>query len=162
MKFPRIIHLDVSDSRVFDPAAEPGEPAVPGSFAFAETDPGTLSGKDLRAFTSGWLGVGSFGRATFVQVGELDDAGFDDAVERLAGHFVTHYGAPDLETARPVAREEIEDAAKLCEGAPGTLLAIEREMTADGLAERVYVVPHDQTEGPAPAWRTDDEGDGTA
>ncbi len=69
MKFPRCIRLDPSDLNIYRLAAEPGEWAVAGGFAFAEADPGafdnpgTFNNKDKLAFQSGWLGTESFGRA---------------------------------------------------------------------------------------------------
>ena len=157
MKFPRIIHLDPSDARVFDPPAEPGEPALPGSFAFTDTDPESLGNKARRAFHHGWLGIGSFGRATFVQIGEIDEAGFEDVVEQLTVHFVAHYGAPNREAAHPVARAQAEDAVELCTGAPGTLLSIERDMTEQGLSERVRAIHREPARDPAPAWTIDND-----
>ena len=113
MRFPRTIRLDSSDLQVFDPAAAAGEPAVPGGFAFAGHEPETLAGKERQAFASGWLGTESFGRASLVEVGEISEAEFFQLVERLARHFVERYGAPDLATALPAAREEADYAAGL-------------------------------------------------
>jgi len=140
MKFPRSIRLDQSDLKVFAHPAEPGEWAVPGGFAFAGRDTAALVGKERVAFRSGWLGTGSFGRSTLVEVAEIDEAGFFAVVERLARHFVDGYGAPTLAAALPAAREEAEDAAGLCEHPLGSLLALEREATAEGVVERYRVV----------------------
>jgi len=41
MHFLRTVQLDASDLQVFEQAAEPGEWAVPGSFALLEIDPQT-------------------------------------------------------------------------------------------------------------------------
>ncbi len=140
MKFPRSIRLDQSDQSIFAPAAEPGEWAVPGSFAFAGTDATGLDGKEKLAFHTGWLGSDSFGRSTLVEVAEIDEAGFFAVVERLARHFVDGYGAPTLAAALPAAREEADYAAGLCEHPVGSLLALEREATADGTVERYRIV----------------------
>ncbi len=50
MKFLRAIRLDDSDTHVYEQASEPGEWAVPGSFAFLNTEPQSLQGKQLQAF----------------------------------------------------------------------------------------------------------------
>ena len=50
MKLLRTIRLDPSDTFVFDVAAEPGEWAVPGGFAFWDEDPAQMSGKRRQAF----------------------------------------------------------------------------------------------------------------
>ena len=78
MKLLRTIRLDPSDTFVFEQAAEPGEWAVSGAFAFWNSDPGTLEGKARTAFRSGFLGlmrlpcsaqpVGAFPPATFTSV----------------------------------------------------------------------------------------------
>ena len=65
-RLPRTIRLDASDTVIFDQAAEPGELAVPGGFAFWDEDPAQMSGKRRQAFRGGFLGLGSFGWATLV------------------------------------------------------------------------------------------------
>lgn len=157
MKFPRVIRLDTSDPRVFEHAAQPGEPAVPGSFAFADADPDTLERKQLLAFASGWLGTESFGRATLVEVAEIEEAEFFQVVERLARHFVQAYGAPDLASALPVAREEADYAAGLCEHKLHTLLAVEREPGPDGIRERFKVIQPHRAQDHARIWEVADE-----
>jgi hypothetical protein len=124
----RTIRLDPSDTVVFDRAAEPGEPAVVGSFMFWDEDPGSLTGRARQAFRSGFLGLGSFGFSTLVSVG---------AVTALAAHIRAHLGAPDEASARAAAEEEIAYAEGLAEGhEPGTVIALSRSVEADGVRER--------------------------
>ncbi|MEQ8804197.1 MAG: DUF6505 family protein [Rhodospirillales bacterium] len=146
MKFARTIRLDASDQNVFDIPAEPGEWAVAGTFEFlhgdfAGGDPAGWTNKQQLAFKSGWLGLGSFGRSTFVQVAVLPDGQVEDAVRALAGHLFEHYGAPDMMAALDAARGECRDMADLCDHPAGTLLAIERDLTDEGIAERVRIIP---------------------
>lgn len=155
MKFPLVVRLDASDPRVFHAAAEPGEPAVTGTFAFAGRDLSGLDNKDQLAFSNGWLGTVSFGRASFVEVGEIDEAAFFQTVERLARHFVEHYGAPSLAEALPVAREEADYAAGLCEHKLHTLLAVERESADEGVRERIKVIQPQRAEDHAKIWQID-------
>ena len=82
----------------------------------------------------------SFGRSTFVVVGEIDAAGYDGVVDRLAAHFVARHGAPDLDAARPAAREEAAFAASLCDHPVGTLITVERSFGPDGIVERFRTV----------------------
>jgi len=160
MKFPRSIRLDQSDPNVFTLAAEPGEWAVPGSFAFADRDPADLTGKDKLAFHTGWLGTGSFGRSTLVEVAEIDEAAFAAVIELLARHFVDTYGAPSLAAALHAARVEADDAVGLCEHPTGSLLALEREATADGITERFRLIRPDRATDHARIWEiVGDEGD---
>jgi len=136
MKLLRVVRFDDSDDRVFERAAEDGEWAVPGGFEFAGDTADTLVGKRRQAFANGFLGLAGFGRSTFVAVASADETTRRRLVEALADHFVDRYGAPDRAAALPVAEEEIAFAAELCgEYAPGTTLAVTRELGPDGVRE---------------------------
>ncbi len=140
MKFPRAVRLDESDTQVYASPAVPGEWAVPGSFVFVDKDPARLTGKELQAFGHGFLGVQSFGWSTLVEVAEIAEQEYQRVIDRLAGHFVERYGAPDLATALPAAREEASFAASICEHELHTLLMLERESGEEGIVERFKVV----------------------
>ena len=159
MKFPRCIRLDTSDLNIFHRAAEPGEWAVAGGFAFADSDPSEFDNKDKLAFQSGWLGTESFGRATLVEIAEIDEAAFAALIERLARHFVEAYGAPSLAEALPAARAEADEAAALCTHKLHSLLALEREMTEDGVAERFRVIRPERASDHARIWEIVPEAD---
>ncbi|KAB2919995.1 MAG: hypothetical protein F9K29_03830 [Hyphomicrobiaceae bacterium] len=133
MKLLKTIRFDGSDERVFDKAAEPGEWAVSGAFAFADRAPSSLTGKTRQAFANGFLGVASFGRSTFASVAHAS-AGEREEIERLlAQHFVAGYGAPDLDAALPAAREEVSFVEDLCRGVLiNTVFAVRRTWGADG------------------------------
>lgn len=136
MKLPRTIRLDPSDGFVFDRAADPGEWAVSGAFLFADDAPETITGKARVAMRSGFLGVASFGWSTLVTVTEASEDDRRAAEDALARHFVARLGAPDLDTARRAAREEIAFAASLCDHPVNTLLTVHRTHEDDGLVER--------------------------
>jgi hypothetical protein len=160
MKFARTIRLDPSDANVYPVAAEPGEWAITGTFAYVDGEPEAWSNKQQLAFKSGWLGTGSFGRSTFVQVAVIPDAEFEETVRRIAGHLYQEYGAPDMMAALDAARLEAEDMVQLCDHAAGTLLSIEREFDANGgVHERVRVVPRADTDGGGHAqiWRFEED-----
>ncbi len=159
MKFPRCIRLDASDLNIYARAAEPGEWLVPGGFAYADCDPDGLDRQARLAFHSAWLGSESFGHGTLAEVAEIDPAGFERVIERLAQHFVEHYGAPDLAAAKPVARAEAEEAAALCQHDLHTLLAIEREMTEAGVVERFRVITPSRAQDHAKVWEIVPEDD---
>lgn len=160
MKLARTIRLDVSDANVFPLAAEPGEWAVTGTFAFADSDPGGLGVKERIAFRDGWFGTESFGRATFVQVTELGQDDYDETVRRLAAHLFQDYGAPDMMAALNAARSEVDDMAALCAHAAGTLLAIEREFAEVSITERTRIVEPMGEGQHARIWSIEDDGDG--
>ena len=137
MKLARTIRLDESDSNVFELAAESGEWAISGGFEFSNWTEDDLTGKRRQAFANGWLSLDSFGRATFVSVTKIEPAELEALVEELAGHFVRYYGAPDLDAARGVAKDEIAYMRELCEEHEiNTLLAVSREMTDGGIKEQ--------------------------
>jgi uncharacterized protein DUF6505 len=126
MKLIRTIRLDPSDTFVFDQAAEPGEWAVTGTFMYAEGDPSALQGKSRAAFRSGFLGVGSLGWSTLVQIVDASDDDRRAAIDTLAKQLVTHFGAPTIEDAVAAAEEEFEFAASLCNHPLDTLIAMHR------------------------------------
>ncbi len=126
MKLLRTIRLDASDTFVFEAAAEPGEWAVSGAFAFWDRDPATLDGKARSAFRGGFLGVGSFGRSTLVQIIEATGTDRAELVDRLAQHLIAQYGAPTIEDARAAAEEEVVFAESLCSQPLDTLVAVHR------------------------------------
>ena len=136
MNLARAIHIDESDTRVFHSPARTGEWCLSGGFEFSNWDEGDLTGRARQAFANGWLGLETFGRVTFVAVTPLEPAEHARLVEALAEHFVTIYGAPDMDAARPVAEEEIAQMIDLCaDHAPNTLLAVSRELTEAGVRE---------------------------
>jgi len=126
MKLLRTIRLDQSDTFVFERAAEPGEWAVSGAFAFWASDPAGLEGKARSAFRSGFLGVESQGWSTLVQIVEASADDRASLVERLAQQLVEHYGAPDLNVARAAAEEEVVFAESLASQPQDTLVAVHR------------------------------------
>jgi hypothetical protein len=126
MKLLRTIRLDVSDTFVFEKAAEPGEWAVPGAFAFWDRDAAALEGKARSAFRGGFLGVASLGWSTLVQIVAASDADRQAVVDTLAQQLVANFGAPTLAEARAAAEEEVTFAETLCSQPQDTLVAVHR------------------------------------
>ena len=149
MKLLRTIRLDPSDTFVFDAAAEPGEWAVSGAFAFWDRDPTKLEGKARSAFRSGFLGLASFGRSTLVQIVEASEADRREIVDMLAKHLVDHYGAPDMNAARGAAEEEVAFAQSLCTPPQDTLIAVHRTYEDGAVREQFRSLQ--PREGPKPA-----------
>ena len=150
----RTIRLDPSDGILFAPAAAPGEWAVPGSFIFQGRDLATLDRKERVAFRSAFLGVDSFGFSTLAVVTRVSPAERALAVEALARALVQHFGAPDLDIARPAAEEEIAFAEELARGhEEGRLIALHREEDETGqIRERFRALrPREQTAWADPA-----------
>ncbi|WP_413720678.1 DUF6505 family protein [Silicimonas sp. MF1-12-2] len=142
MNFARVIRMDESDLNVFHAAAEPGEWAIPGTFAFSNWTEDDLTGKSRQEFAHGWLGLDSFGRASVVAVTSITEAERAALVDILAFHFTEAWGAPHIDAARPVAEEEIAHMAQMCsDQAENTLMVLERELTPTGVKDRFRLIP---------------------
>lgn len=159
-RFLRTIRFDGTDEFVFDKAANPDEWAVSGAFAFADFEPAAISGKTKQAFANGFLSLESFGRSTFTCVAEMDQPLRDRLERNLAHHFVEHYGAPDIESALPAARDEFTFVAGLVADLPiNSLFAVSREFDDDGrIREQFRRIEQRIAGGPiyARAWEIDD------
>jgi hypothetical protein len=148
-RLPRTVRLDRSDTLIFDPAAEPGEWAVPGGFEFWDESPAEMPGKRRQAFRGGFLGLASFGWSTLVEVAEASAEHRAAAVAVLAAHIRAKHGAPDEVAAQAAAEEEIAFAESLCDHAPGTILALSRSEERGEVRERFRTLhlrdtPHTQ------------------
>lgn len=126
MKLIRTIRLDASDTFVFEKAAEPGEWAVSGAFAFWNREPTELEGKTRTAFRSGFLGISSLGWSTLVQIVEASAADRLAAIDALAKQLVANFGAPSVADAAAAAEEEIAFVESLCTQPQDTLIAVHR------------------------------------
>ena len=131
MKLLRTIRLDPSDTFVFDPAAEQGEWAVSGAFAFWHRDPAHLQGKARSAFRSGFLGVRSLGWSTLVQIVAVTEEDRAALVDLLGQQLRAHFGAPDETAAHAAAEDEVAFVQSLCSEPQDTLIAVHR-MFEDG------------------------------
>lgn len=135
MKLLRTIRLDPSDTFVFARAAEPGEWAVSGAFAFGDADPATFEGKARAAFRAGFLGIASLGWSTLVQIVEARDEDHLAAIEMLAKQLLAQFGAPSVADAVRAAEEEIAFAASLCDRPIDTLVAVHRTFEDGAIRE---------------------------
>ncbi|MFN3655877.1 MAG: DUF6505 family protein [Pseudolabrys sp.] len=132
MKLLRTIRLDPSDTFVFEKAAEPGEWAVSGAFAFWHRDPDTLQGKARAAFRGGFLSVESLGWSTLVQIVEADESDRARVVATLAQQLLSHFSAPDIAAATAAAEDEVAFACSLCNQPQDTLIAVHRGFDESG------------------------------
>ena len=141
MKLARAINFDESDQNIFHQPARTGEWAISGGFEFSNWGEADLTGKSRQAFANGWLGVETYGRVTFVAATKIEPAEFEALADALAQHFVSIYGAPSLEQARPVALEELNHMADLCSDQDAnTLLSVSRELTETGVNEAYRII----------------------
>lgn len=138
IKLLRTIRFDQTDTRVFDHAAEPGEWACSGAFAFSEYD-GEFAGKTRQAFANGFLGLNSFGRATFATVGEASTEEREAIELTLAAHVLEAYGAPSIAAALLAVREEIDFVEDLCRDVPiNTVFTVRRMRDETGAIKEEF------------------------
>jgi phenylpyruvate tautomerase PptA (4-oxalocrotonate tautomerase family) len=135
VKLLRTIRLDPSDTFVFERAAEPGEWAVTGAFVFADVNPEALEGKARTAFRAGFLGVDSLGWSTLVQIVEATAEDRAALIDRLSHRLIQNFGAPNLETSRLAAEEEVVFAESLCSQPADTLIAVHRTLEGGEIRE---------------------------
>jgi len=161
MKFARTIRFDNSDDNVFAQAAQPGEWAVSGAFAFTDFPPDALIGKERQAFANGFLGLGSFGRATFVVTTTITPEQMEHAESVLARHLLEQYGAPNMAAALEAAREETAFIRDLCvETQPGMVFAVSRSVNEAGeIAEAFRLIERPKTAPlvPTQIWGVEDD-----
>jgi Family of unknown function (DUF6505) len=149
VKLLRTIRLDASDTFVFDKAAEPGEWAVSGTFAFWNSDAASLEGRARSAFRSGFLGVSTLGWSTLVQIVAASEEDRVGAVNVLAEQLMANFGAPTIDDALAAAEEEISFAESLCSQPQDTLIAVHRTFE-DGAVRESFRTLRPRS-GPKPA-----------
>jgi len=136
MKLAHTIRFDSSDLKVFPRAAEEGELAIVGTCCFSGFQEDELTGKIRQAFRNGFLGINSFGFSTFVCVSALKANDLPLIQKTLAKEFIREFNPEYKEEAIIVANQEIEFMASLCaDHEVGTVIAIQREWTENGIAE---------------------------
>ena len=157
MNLAKTIQLDVSDTRIFEHAANPAEWAISGTFAFIDDDPLNWSRKKRFAFQSSWLGLKSYGNSTFVQVTKISGEEYEFITRSLTEHFIKYYNAPNPEEAGMAATQEIEDMVSVCNHPAGTLLKIERSIFDDKIKESTKVIIPNDSVLRTQAWEISEE-----
>lgn len=160
-KLLKTIRFDASDTNVFTHAALVGEWAVSAAFQFVDCQFEELDGKSRQAFSNGFLGLESFGYATFGVVSKITDAEFERVSEQLAGHIMEHYRAPDMTAALEAARGEIDYVAGLCDAvAENTVFAVRREFSLDGRVKEAFHKVDLESDGAlhAKIWTIEEDG----
>jgi Family of unknown function (DUF6505) len=149
MKLLRTIRLDASDTFIFENAAEPGEWAVSGAFAFWNRDAASLKGKAWSAFRSGFLGVSTLGWSTLVQIVAASEEDRREVVDTLARQLVSKFGAPTIDDALAAAEEEVAFVESLCSQPQDMLVAVHRTFE-DGAVKETFRTLRPRS-GPKPA-----------
>ena len=122
------------------------------TFAFVDSDPLNWSSKQQLAFRTAWLGIGSFGYSTFVQVVEMSNQEYEQVIQTLSVYLTDIYNAPSLEAAQQAAQQEIDDMLTMCDHPPGTLLSIERSIAEQNITEKTSVLAPSGASAHAKIW----------
>jgi hypothetical protein len=142
MKFAKTIRFDKSDLNVFENASEEAEWAISGAFEFSNDLNENLTGKRKQSFANGFLGLDTFGRSTLVSIVSIDESKKSLILDKLANYFIEKYGAPNLNEAKKVAKEEINFMIDICENHEiGSLMAVSRTLEDDGIHEKFRHIP---------------------
>jgi hypothetical protein len=159
--FLKTIRFDASDNFAFPLAAEPDEWAISGGFAFADAEPQQLKGKPKQAFANGFLGLSSYGHATFTSVANITSDEREAIVKRLAQHFVDGYGAPSIADARDAAVGEVQFIEELvADCLINTLFCVSRSFDDDGqIVEAFRKLEHRIDGGPIYIGEGEDQSD---
>jgi hypothetical protein len=152
MHLAKTMRLDISDTKIFPSAAETGEWAITGTFAYVDVDYSCLNSKEKIAYKSGWLGLGSFGRSTLVCVTIIEDFEYQQIIRQLSEYIFSHFEGPSMLEALDAARHEIHDMVSLCNHPTGTLLAIGREVDEIGVTEQVRRTQSSNDQNHARIW----------
>jgi len=138
-KLLKTIRFDESDENVFHNAAPQQEWAISCAFQFCDHQWDELDGKTRQAFTNGFLGLGSFGYATFGCVANITGSALAETEMVLAKYIFENYRAPDLQSALDAARQEIAYTSQLCADVPeNTVFAVKREFSMDGRIKEAF------------------------
>jgi len=140
MNLLRCIRFDISDTKVFPLAAEPGEWALPGGFVFADADPEKLERRERQAFANGFLGLGSFGWSSLVSVAPAGEEDVAEATAQLVAHLMARFNAPSEAEAQRVAEAEIAAAIELAALPIHTLLSVSRSIEGEDIREQFRIV----------------------
>jgi hypothetical protein len=87
------------------------------------------------AFRSGFLGIGSMGFSTLVEVAEISAVERTELRGRFARRLVDLFGAPEP-AAGELAEEELAFASSLCDHEPGTVVAMHRRLDGGTIREQ--------------------------
>lgn len=141
MHLARAIQFGECDTRGYANSTRTGAWCISGEFEFSNWGEGKLNGKTRKAFSNGWMGLETFGPVTFFAVTQIEESEINHLTDILSEHFVTHNRAPNIEAARPVAKEEIHQMQELCnDHDPNTLLTVARELSVGGVHESYRVI----------------------
>lgn len=139
-KFLKAIRLDDSDDELYQAsgACDDDEWVCTGGFAVCDLAKGYRC--EPRCYCdASFLSITRRNRVTLAEVVDVSEADLEIFKDQLAQHLLFDWKAPDFETARAVAEEEIEYTAETASGFPTEVwVTVKRSPGADGAIEEKY------------------------
>ena len=139
-KFLKAVRLDNSDAEMYlaGGACDENEWVCSGGFAVCDLATGYRCTPRCYCDAS-FLSISSRARCTLAEVVEVEDHEIEIFKDSLTQHLMFDWKAPDHETARGIAEEEIEYTISLCETFPAEVwITVTRSPGADGAIEEKY------------------------
>jgi hypothetical protein len=133
-KFLRAVRLDNSDDQIYlaSGTVAEGEWLVSGGYAVCDLANGYRCDPRCHCDDS-FLHLASGARCTIAEVAEIDDAIVEELIVALAQHLILNWKAPNPETARAVAEDEVGYTLELCAPFPSDVwITVKRSPNPDG------------------------------
>lgn len=140
MKLFRSMFMEDGTMGRYLPHAEEWELCVPGTCIYRHLDPEDPSTHNQ--VYSAFLSTETFGFAEWVQVEEITANDYQRLINRLAHHLHENGFVRSLEMGFDIADMELNHGKILANNRPtGTLMAVERRMSKDGVVENFKIIP---------------------
>ncbi len=139
-KFLKAVRLDNADAELYRQtgACDEDEWVSTGGFAVCDLAAGYRCEPRCHCDAS-FVSLTRRARCTIAEVVEVADADLELFKDQMAQHLMFDWRAPDFETARGVAAEEIDYTAELAAGfAANVWITVSRSPGADGVIDEKY------------------------
>ena len=139
-KFLKAVRLDNSDAELYQQggACDEDEWVTSGGFAVCDLAQGYRC--EPRCYCdASFMSLTRRARCTIAEVIEIEDADLEIFKDQMAQHLLFDWKAPDFDTARGVAEEEINYTAELAATFPAEVwITVNRSQASDGSIDEKY------------------------
>lgn len=139
-KFLKAVRLDDSDAELYRQtgACDEDEWVTSGGFAVCDLSAGYRCQPRCHCDAS-FLSLTRRARCSIAEVVDVADADLELFKDQMAQQLLFDWKAPDFDTARAVANEEVDYTAELAAGFPAEVwITVKRSPGADGVIEERY------------------------
>ena len=139
-KFLKAVRLDNSDAELYQQggACDEDEWVTSGGFAVCDLAQGYRC--EPRCYCdASFMSLTRRARCTIAEVIEIEDVDLEIFKDQMAQHLLFDWKAPDFDTARGVAEEEINYTAELAATFPAEVwITVNRSQASDGSIDEKY------------------------